>query len=332
MNELTEQQIISLFSNKKIIRYNIKNTSHGDTDFREAIFAEFESGKKLVIKVASNAFTNSKSIIMWQRCIKEYTQLGYYCPKILASIDNDFPTVLYKGHKCIVYAEEYSAYKSVENSNNVKPYRKDLYLMTAKIADKKFNYTDIPSAYCLFDTFPGDELDEVSQNAIEFHNYCKTLPQCFTKQTSRMYSRWKDNRSQLEKIYFKLPTSVFQADFNDSNVLVNQNGQFVGIYDFNLAGKDELLNYLFREIYHGTFEEELNSIFEALKVVSSVYTFSEQEKEAALLIYRCVKPLWYTRLQSLKKAAYDETAIQKCLDEMEYAQTRKIDFRSVMGD
>lgn len=299
-------------------------------DFREVIFAEFASGKKLVIKVAENAFTNSKSIKMWQQCIEEYIQLGYYCPRILASISNDFPTVLYKGHKCIVYAEEYSVYESVVNSKNVKPYRNDLYLMTAKIAAKKFNYTDIPSAYCLFDTFAGDKMDEVTKNAIEFQNYCKTLPQQFAAQASRIFSRWKDNRSQLKKIYFELPTSVFQADFNDTNVLVNQDGQFVGIYDFNLAGKDELLNYLFREIYRGTFEEELNSIFEALKVVSSVYAFSEQEKDAAVLIYRCVKPLWYTRIKSLKESGGNGTAIQKCLDEMEYAQTRKINFRSVM--
>lgn len=230
----------------------------------------------------------------------------------------------------MAYAEEYSAYKSVSNSKNVKPYKNDLYLMTARVAAKKLNYTDTPSAYCLFDTFPGDEMDEVTYNAIEFQKYSKTLPQRFAEQTSRMFNRWKKNRVQLENIYFKLPTSVFQADFNDTNVLVNQDGQFVGIYDFNLAGKDVLLNYLFREIHHGTFEEELNSILEALKVVSSAYTFSEQEKEAALLIYRCVKPLWYTRILTLKEAADNKTAIQKRLDEMEYAQTREIDFSRVM--
>lgn len=330
MKDLNEQQIISLFSNEKIVGYHTKNTSHGDTDFREVIFAEFESGNKLVIKLAENEFTNFESIVMWQRCIEEYIQLGYYCPRIMTSIVNDFPTVLYKGHKCIAYAEEFSIYESADKSKNVKPYINDLYLMTAKIAAKKFDYTDIPSAYCLFDTFAGDETDEVTANAIEFQNYSKTLPQQFASQASRIFRRWNDNRIKLKKVYFELPTSVFQADFNDTNVLVNNDGQFVGIYDFNLAGKDVLLNYLFRETYKGTFEEELSAILEALKVVSSVYTFSEQEKEAALLIYRCVKPLWYTRVQSLKESANDETAIQKCLDEMEYAQTREIDFRSVM--
>lgn len=329
MNELTEQQIVLLFSNEKIIECKVKNTSHGDTDFREAIFVEFESGKKLVIKTAENEFTNPETIRMWQRCIEEYRKLGYYCPRILEAKDNTFPMVNYKNHKCFVYAEEYSIYDSVENSKDVKPYRNDLYLMTAKIAAKKFNYANTPSAYCLFDTFPGDEIDEVKANAIEFNNYCKALPEKFSEQAQRMFKRWEENRAVLKEIYFKLPTSVFQADFNDTNVLVDQNGNFVGIYDFNLAGKDELLNYLFRECHKGTFEEELNSIFDALQIVKSEYEFSEDEKEAALLIYRCVKPLWYTRIQALKKAGNDD-AIQKCLDEMEYAQIRDIDFRTLM--
>ena len=34
--------------------------------------------------------------------------------------------------------------------------------------------------------------------------------------------------------------------------------------------------------------------------------------------------------QRLKDAGSDEAAIQRCLDEMEQAQTRSIDFRSVM--
>ena len=146
-----------------------------------------------------------------------------------------------------------------------------------------------------------------------------------------MFRRWEEHRAQLKEIYPKLPTSVFQADFNDTNALVDQEGRFVGIFDFNLAGKDVFLNYLFREIFHGTFEEELASILEALQVVSAVYDFSEEEKAAAPLIYRCIKPLWYTRVEALKEAGTDEAAIQKCLDEMEDAQTREIDFRGAMG-
>ena len=73
----------------------------------------------------------------------------------------------------------------------------------------------------------------------------------------------------------------------------------------------------------------LHCVAEAQKM-GGVCAFSEAEKEAALPLYRCLKPLWYTRVEALKDAGSDEASIQRCLDEMEQAQTRSIDFRSVM--
>ena len=59
-------------------------------------------------------------------------------------------------------------------------------------------------------------------------------------------------------------------------------------------------------------------------------TDPETEKEAALPLYRCLKPLWFTRVEALKDAGNDAAAIQQCLDDMERAQTQNIDFRSAM--
>lgn len=128
-----------------------------------------------------------------------------------------------------------------------------------------------------------------------------------------------------------MPTSVFQADLNPSNILLDNNSKFAGVLDFNLCGKDVFLNYLFRENHHGSFNEELNTILRVLETVKPVYCFSDIEKEAALLLYRCLKPLWFTRLSELKKAKNDIKLIQKNLDETEYAQIRDIDFSSAMN-
>lgn len=330
MNETTEQQIISLFSKEPVTDIKVINTSHGDEDFREALIVTFEGGRKSVIKAADNEFTDESSVRMWKRCVEEYTALGYYCPQIFGTLDKSFPRVNYKGHDCILYGEEFSKYETADKFENCIPFRDELYLMTARVAKKRFDYTDRPSAYTLFVPFPGDEIDEVTENALEFKNYCEILPQRFHEQTERMFSRWEQNRSELEKLYSDLPFSVFQADFNDTNVLLNEDGRFVGLCDFNLAGRDEFLNYLFREIFTGSFDEELNEIIRALKIVKKEYSFSDEERKAALLIYRCVKPLWFTRVESLKEAGENKEEIQKILDEMEYAQTRDIDFEGIM--
>ena len=63
----------------------------------------------------------------------------------------------------------------------------------------------------------------------------------------------------MELIYHKLPTSVFSADLNTSNILLDEQGKFVGVYHFNLCGKDVFLNYLFREIYSGDDIEAINA-------------------------------------------------------------------------
>lgn len=92
---------------------------------------------------------------MWRRCASEYRRLGFYCPQIFSSLCGDFPAVLYKGHRCFAYAEEFSPYLSADRCPNAKPFRDELYRMTAKVAACCFQYTNLPSAYCLFDTFGG---------------------------------------------------------------------------------------------------------------------------------------------------------------------------------
>lgn len=344
-DKIEEMQLVSRFISNKVAEIKTLNSSHGDGDFREAIFATFEDGSRLVIKAACNGFTDIAGIKMWQRCVEEYRKLGCYAPRIMNALDGTFPKVSYKGHECIAYAEEFSEYETADKylervardraaEAGAYEYRRryldDIYRLTARVAAQRFDYAETPSGYCLFELFPGDTMDEVSENALDFSKYCKTLPEKFAAQGERIYKRWVANRAELEKMYFKLPFSVFQADFNETNVLVDSDGNFVGLFDFNLAGRDEFLNYLFRETFKGTMEEELAEILHALKVAATVYDFTPEEIAAAPLIYRCVKPIWFCRVDELKSAGSDEAQIQKYLDAMEYAQTREIDFAGAM--
>ena len=99
----------------------------------------------------------------------------------------------------------------------------------------------------------------------------------------------------------------------------------MGVYDFNLCGREAFLNYLMRE------SSGVSGICKALQIASECYRFSDLEKETALMLYRCLKPLWFTRVEALKKAGQDPDAIQACLDETEQALTAPIDFAVCMG-
>lgn len=330
--------IFLLFFDELPCLYEIKNTSRGNTDFREAIIAEWSSGEKYVIKLSDNDFTFPEKIAIWKRCVDEYRKLGYYCPVIFSSKQGDFPRVIYKGHNCVVYVEEFCKYTVVEErcsedckekiSFDIK-WADAAWMMTAKVAAKQFDFCNYPSAYCLFETFcPSDETDEVLENALQWKKYADNLPERFQTQIQRIWQRWMSNRNELEQIYHKLPTSVFQADLNSTNLLLDDNGEFVGVFDFNLCGRDVFLNYLFREI-HWQYDEKY--LLETLRKISHVYCFSDLEKQAAPLLYRCLKPLWYTETETLKGAGTDENAIQSCLDRTEELQTKEIVFATYMS-
>lgn len=330
--------VFQLFFDELPCLYEIKNTSRGETDFRETVIAEWSSGEKYVIKLSDNDFTFPDKIQIWKRCAEEYQKLGYYCPMIFPSKLGDFPRVTYKDRSCVVYVEEFCKYTVAEErfkedakekiSFDIK-WADAAWMMTAKVAAKRFDFCDYPSAYCLFETFcPSDETDEVLENAINWKKYADSLPEKFQKQIERIWQRWINNRNELEQIYFELPTSVFQADLNSTNLLIDDNGEFVGVFDFNLCGRDVFLNYLFREI-HWQYDEKY--LLETLKKVSQIYYFSDLEKRAAILLYRCLKPLWYTEVEHLKEAGTDENAIRNCLNRTEELQTKEIEFAVYMN-
>ncbi len=353
------KEIIGLFANAQPLEYEIKNTSHGEGDFREAVIVRWEEGvlppeldDRMVIKLASNGFTDQAHLEMWERLAEEYRRRGYWCPRFLRTKAGEFPYVEYQGRKCIVYGEEYAhfliadSFEIAEVSPNGKfTYLDDLLHMNAEIAAAHLDFTDLPSAWILFGTFdPADAEDEVMENARDWLACAEKLPDSFRPQVSRIWDRWQENRAFLEKEYHRLPTSVFQADLNSTNILLDESGRFAGIMDFNIAGREVFLNYLFREVPFifgkrgekqapeepGSWTDELlRRLIYGITVVKERYRFSEAEKELALPLFRCLSPLWFTAVGQLK-AAKREEEIQAALDDAERAQTLEIDFRSRM--
>lgn len=312
--------LFSLFFDGEIESFKVVDTSRGEDDFRNTFIITAKDGGKYVLKLAANDFTFPEKIGMWQRTIEEYRALGYYCPRIFAAKEGGFPEVEFGGHKCAAYAEEFSLYPSLEDRATCEEeapeaddsaYFEAEWEMTAKIAAKRLDYTEYPSAYCMFETFcPSDKTDEVLENALEWKKLADALPGEFSEQAERIWRLWNENREALEPLYKKLPTSVFQADLNSTNLLIGDEGRFMGVYDFNLCGREVFLNYLMRE-------NTIDTIPRALRIAAKHYTFSDEEKAAAELVFRADKALWWGRISELKKAEGDPEKIRASLDESE---------------
>ncbi|MBR4502424.1 MAG: phosphotransferase [Clostridia bacterium] len=325
-------RIFSLFSDAAPSDAQVIETSRGDRDFRAAVIVKTGPGPGYVLKLADNDFTFPDKIAVWQRTAEEYRKLGVWCPRIFRDRTGVFPTVEFRGRRCAAYMEECSPFRPAsgdldDEKQTAAVYgrlKRDIWHMTGRVAAQHFDYSPYPSGYCLFETFcPSDRTDEVLENALAWREYAATLPEEFRERTDRIWRLWTDNRAALEKIYQSLPSSVFQADLNLTNILVDDEGAFAGVYDFNLCGRDVFLNYLMRE-------NSASGIREALRTASEVYRFSEAEIRAAPMMYRCLKPLWYTRLKALKKLGDDRRAIAAFLEETERSLTGPLDFRADM--
>ena len=328
-------QIYSLFFDDEPVSYTFIDTGRSDRDFRRTFIITVKGGGKRVIKLADNDFTFPERIAVWQRTVLEYRRLGYYCPEIFCDRTGHFPTVSFDGRKCVAYGEEFSPYKTAEDradenapKTDYERYFTDIWVMTAKAAAQYFDYSEYPSGYCLFERFcPSDKMYEVLETALEWKKTADSLPERFRAQTERIWRLWTDNRDRLEKVYSTLPSSVFQADLNSTNILLDDEDRFVGVFDFNLCGRDVFLNYLIREIGDDDPEKERQRICRALEASQEHYAFSQQEKNCVLMLYRCLKPLWYT-LKVTDKTTDEE--IQAQLDSAEEKLTGEFDFCKYM--
>ena len=118
-------EIIALFTDAQPMEYEIKNTSQGEEDFREAVIAKWEAGvlppelgDRMVLKLASNGFTDPARLEMWEHLAEEYRHRGTWCPRFLRTKAGEFPYVEYRGHRCIVYGEEFAPFSL--NSKYIK--------------------------------------------------------------------------------------------------------------------------------------------------------------------------------------------------------------------
>lgn len=220
-------------------------------------------------------------------------------------------------------------------------YLPHLYRISALLAGMKLDFTPFPSGYASFEKFdPNDADEEVRECADTWHKMALGLPEQFRERVDIIWDRWEKNRDRLRKQYHLLPTTVFQADTNPTNVLIDENNEFKGLMDFNLCGRDSLLNYIMRETpYTATtrdFCEEglkdyyADTIKQAFGYIKPYYKFGADEIRLAPMLFRYLRPLFYEAQEDLEDAGRDTDKIEKALAKVEYLQTVDYDFEDAM--
>lgn len=99
--------------------------------------------------------------------------------------------------------------------------------------------------YSLFDLSPFDRAEGMDEKEQNFNQLLSCLDGMGQNDiAARLRDRHTQVRSRLKAVYRGLPRCVFQADENMTNVLVDAEGHFRGLIDFNLAGTEVIINQL----------------------------------------------------------------------------------------
>lgn len=346
-------EVFRLYDEAAPIKYETKDTSRGENDYRVHVFAEWQN-RKIVIKITDNDFTTVERVEHWAETIEAYLSAGYYCPRIIKNIYGDHAAnISLNGRSFCVYAEEFSKYKTAETfpkseitANGSYIFLDDVLKSIGVIGAKHLNTADFPTGgCCILEKFaPSDPCDEIMQESL---NFKKTVEKSLPKHKERFDKIWRmflENRNKLEKIYPFLPTSVFQGDLNYTNILLDDHRNFVGMLDFNLCGRDTIVNHLFTEIMiecdccgYDVFyskeanEKTINLFLSKIRLIADIYEFSEAEINAALLVYRYLKPFWWRPAHEIENVKEDEQKVLKIFEWVENELTRTdIDFSGAM--
>ncbi len=298
------------------------DTSHGDDDKR----LNYILDEKYVLKVNSVAAMWEERLWEIHRLIYRYRSIGIYCPDLIPTLGGSLSYTLQRdGKEYTCFVEEYAVYPIFDS--NTEQDRKEIVEHLGILAAK---YTGIDlsptrSMWSIIDLAPLDvDIDEKQENT-------NALTAALRKNGYGDLADKVDDfnialREKIMTVFDRLPRCVYQGDLNDSNEL-HDNGYFVGLIDFNMAGTDVNINVFLNETnwFPTTEEFEKLSVAELIEkqdskqaeVLSAIfkhYTLNDDEKYALPYYKRIVDMFQYPDVCLMIKWLGDDSHRYKCVE------------------
>ena len=342
---------ISLYYGTEVTVAKIMDLCRGDDDYRKVYIVD-DGSRRLVIKHLSNTFSDRRRIEGWFRLMEEYRKIGLYCPRVVANLHGELLHCdTLDGRDYYTYAEEYAVYETAEHIGR-QAYRDeqgrdrftpDVMRALGRIASAKLDILDWPSAYCLLEPFCSpDTTDEATECAEAFVDHIRQRLPAHLPRAEALLKLFYQRQNELRAVFASLPSSCFQADLNDGNILLDEDRQFAGLIDFNLCGREPILNYAVREALWAVtdprlfgekdtrlyfYDDELDALrislfLENIGYVQETYEFSDLEREAFPILFRYLNSFWWFHLDELKMIEEDESKIERLFDWLEHQMNR----------
>lgn len=317
MNAFVEEAA-KLFFKDDIKIENMVDKSRQDEE--RYIYFIKQIGKRFALKIYSNSYTSEEVIISWSRLSNLYYGNGIVTTRFLKSInENQCEKFEVDGKIYWVWLEEYveSKYcypneidlgkKSTQTFYSIGKIKGKMH----QLAKQNFITCEWVSPWRLFEAFlPSETYDENYENALNFYeNGKKVLREADL--VEEVWGLYNEKREELKQFYSTLPSGQVQGDFSPSNFIVSKQDEIIGIYDYNLSGRDAFISDCIQEgvfLAYENYEEDLfgtkydkylNERFHAyVEGYMSEYTMSKDEFEAANLLYNIARPMRMEKIQS----------------------------------
>lgn len=297
------------------------DTSHGDDDRR----LNYILDDKYVLKVHSARSMWEMRLQEIQRLIDRYRSIGVYCPRMIPTLDGTL-SCLYEingvPHTCLV--EEFAIYPVCPDELTLD--RTEVLAHVGKLAAKYsgVDLSPIRSMWSIIDLAPLDvDVDDKQENT---NLLCDALKAAGHPDLAAQVNVLNEQmRAVIEKDYLALPRCVYQGDMNSSNEL-HQDGHFVGLIDFNMAGTDVNINVFANETNWFPEETEFDNMTiddilrridteqaELLKVIFENYTMDELETRLFPYYKRIADLFQWPIVCSFKKWLKEDSRKEKCI-------------------
>lgn len=288
MNKELLEMVCDKYGIKLFTIDNFVDSSHGEDDIRY----NYIINQTYVVKMNTTPMITERFLVKIDSLVDKYISIGLWCPRLVRNLDNHFLySFSYENKIYNCYIEERAPYQFSDDE--------DIYILKRKMIGHLGKMATIYSNVDLVDNYSmwsiidlnllQEQIDEKQEN---LNDLVKVLKQNKYEDLANKLIFANDNaREIIKKRYEKLPRCVYQGDLNPSNILVDNDGDFVGLIDFNMFGTEVNINcfinesmyYMEKKDFALSIDEILDKANgiqnELLNLIFEEYQMNDLEKE-----------------------------------------------------
>lgn len=223
----------------------------------------YQINNKYFLKISNFEGLHEKFFVDISRLISNYRSIDVYCPRLIKTTEGTFSFKIEKeGITYTCYIEEKAIYLTQNEEIDIDyVFKKEVLehvgllarnYSNCNLSDKKSMWSIIE--LCVYDK----DIDEKQENFNELIECLKSFG--YQDLVRTLIEVNEKARLKIKNIMNQLPKCVYQGDLNNSNLLIDEQGHFCGIIDFNMFGTEVNINCFLNESMYYIQKEDFDAL------------------------------------------------------------------------